>query len=159
MNKLLRLFMATLAGCLISMCFNRSVITADDIKDPPEILLTLFGFLFIISSFMFFGICWCVEWLSRRPFSKHKGDIYVDKIVYALEDAIDEDTAKKILMIYKSPPTEQEEYVYYKYATRAFRFFHCRKINEANEIILNSIIKLRDEKHEHYLILKLARIK
>lgn len=164
MNKLWRLFMSASTGLVCSKCRGSCDNYRDCIKKSPGILLTPLGCLFVsLLLILFLGgliIEFPTRWLINKKIrGKPIGQKYIDKIIGRIDITGDEDLSKKFLLIYKSPLNEQEEYIYYKYCVKAFQFTWRKKISKGDRIILNELIKFRDEKHEHYLILKLARVK
>lgn len=157
MNRLWRLFMAAFAGCVS--------LIREDAKIVPEILLTPLGALGFSLLIIFSMGCFIIElpirWLIQKKICRKRiSQLYIINILSDIFFIIDDKVIlKKFLLAHKLPLTEQEEYYYYKYYSKAFRFVYCKKMDKENKVFLNELIKFRDEKHEHYLILKLAKIK
>jgi hypothetical protein len=178
MIKLWRSIMMGLAGfmCPADTCrYNHQTNCKCGTEGPEEIIAPL-GFMFVGSIIMIFIVNAIIElpitWLINEKILKKecgnrilsekffdKIEKYIEKFLNKRGIKLNEIDPKKIYMVCKLPPDEREEYIYYKYCVKFFKFSRRKGMIEEDREMLNELIKLRDEKHEHYLILKLGKIK
>jgi hypothetical protein len=181
MIKLWRSLMMGLTGylCSADKCeASRHNEYCNCARESPKHIITPFGFSFVSIIIIIFITGFIIEiparWLINKKIRKKEsiGETYIEKIMNKIENYVEkllnkrgiklyEIDPKKVFMAHKSPPTEREEYIYYKYCIKSLehRNIANRKNIEKNKELLSELIELRDKKHEHYLILKLGKIK